>query len=146
MGISRGIEWDYFAFVSYISGWSVQAIIINKINGVIQLEDGYVETKKIEIPLTKEFIAGMESCFEEINIFDWAKGNYNPCADGEQWSFEFYRGDERILLRSGTNAYPKGYGKWIDFYASLLKDNGVTEVHTCYRIEREGYIFREYYD
>lgn len=146
MGISREVEWDYFVFVSYISGWSVQAITVNKINSVIHLEDGYVDSKKMEIPLTKEFLAGIESCFDEIHIWDWPKVNYNPCVDGEQWSFEFYRGDGRILLRSGANAYPNGYGKWMNVYSSLLKDNGVTEVHTCYRKEREGDIFREYYD
>lgn len=147
MGSSRAIEWDCFFFVSHISvECSVQAIIIDKNKGLVRMEDGYVDSKKIGIPLTKEFLSRVESCFEEIHIFDWPKGSFNPCADGEQWSFEFYRGDERVLLRTGSNAYPNGYGKWIDFYAGLLKDNGITEVYTCYQKEREGCIFREEYN
>ena len=146
MSTSRTIEWDFFFFVSHISGYSVQVIIVDKKKGMVKLEDGYVDSNKIQLPLTKEFLAEMESCFEAIHLYDWAKGNYNPCADGEQWSFEFYMGSERVLLRIGSNAYPHGYEKWIEFYSRLLKEKGIAEVHTCYQKEREGCIFREEYD
>lgn len=137
------IEWDFLIFTSYISvARSTQAIIIDKKKGLVWLEDGYVDSKKIEMPLTKEFLARVGSCFEEMHIFDWPKVSYNLCADGEQWSFEFYRGNERGLLKTGSNAYPNGYGKWVEFYGSLLMENGIIELHTCYKKEREGCISR----
>lgn len=133
------IEWNCMSFVSYISvDCSAQTIIVDKNKGVVRLEDGVLAVQKVEIPLTKELLAGVESVLEEMHIFDWPERSLNLGADGEQWTFEFYRGDERILLRSGSRAYPNGYGKWMDFYAGLLKDNGIAEVHTCYRKEQGG--------
>ncbi len=46
MSASKAMEWDCFVFVSHISGWSVQAIIINKMKRLIRLEGGGVDYEK----------------------------------------------------------------------------------------------------
>lgn len=143
MNMLSRMKWDRICFVSHISGFSVQAVTFDRMKGVIRLEDGYPDVKKIEIPLSEELIVKVEQCFEDINISGWSEWNYNPCADGEHWSIEVYENNERIFLKKGSNAYPKGYGKWVDLYTSLLLENGIEEIHTCYRMENEGCIFRE---
>lgn len=137
------MKWDRICFVSHISGFSVQTITFDRIKGVICLEDGYANVKKIENSLTEEFIVKVEQCFNDINIDGWAEWNYNPCADGEHWSIDVYENDELIFFRTGSNAYPEGYGKWLDLYADLLMKNEIKEIHTCFRKEMEGCIFRK---
>lgn len=138
MNMSSEIEWDWFLFTSYISlGINIQTINIDKANKIIKLEDGYFDSNRIEKALTKELLYEIEKCFEKINVYEWPAASHIPCADGELWSFEFYKGNQRVLARIGSNAYPKGYGKWIDFYSRLFRVNGIMEIHTCYRKERE---------
>lgn len=143
MDVFSRMKWDRICFVSHISGFSVQALTFDRVKGLIRLEDGYPDEKKVEIPLAEELVVELERCFEDINIDAWAEWNYNPRADGERWSIEVYENDELVLLRIGCNAYPEGYGKWMDFYVGLLLENGIEEIHTCYRKEKEGCIFRK---
>lgn len=136
------VEWDLVCFVSHISvEFRVQIVAFDKKNSMIRLEDGFLDLRKVEIPFTEIRANEVEQCFESMDIYSWSNWNYNQYADGEQWTFEFFKAGESVLLKTGSNAYPEGYGKWIDFYSGLFKDNGIMEVSTCYQKEREGYIF-----
>lgn len=68
----------------------------------------------------------------------WHKWCFNPSCDGERWQFQFYQNGREVASKEGSNAYPTGYGIWFDFYSSLLKCNGISEIHSCYRATKEG--------
>lgn len=134
------LEWDKIIFTSYISVTG-QLCMLSVDEKVAELHIG--QGNVIEKIVLNNSIHAIKELLYQMNIYAWPIWVYNLAADGERWEFQFFNNGELVCAKSGSNAYPVGYGLWCAYLKDVLSAHGKKEIVSCYRKDREGMIQRK---